>query len=94
MPVFRMDSRSADSLPCAPASAVWLTPDKLAIVSAVLMSWLVLAEERAAASGLADGPAGTVVGAVGSLIQRASLKTAVASGPALASPLAVSSAVR
>src|SRR5580698_7281969 len=109
MPVFRMDWRSAPSLAAAALTAAGLIPARLAMVFAVATEPLVFGVAAGAAgrtvtvavgAGAGAGPgaavvtAGTVVGAVGSFSQRASLKIAVASETALTSFFAPCSATR
>src|SRR5580698_1907988 len=107
MPVFRMDWRSAPSLAAAALTAAGLIPARLAMVFAVATEPLVFGVAAGAAGrtvtvavGAGAGPgaavvtAGTVVGAVGSFSQRASLKIAVASETALTSFFAPCSATR
>ena len=98
MPVLRMVARSAASFRRAAVSTVSLIPRKLAMVAAVAtpLAWpeLAAAGRTAAADASLLPLLGTVVGAVGSLSQRASLKIAAASVLAAGSPFAASSACR
>ena len=86
-PVFRIVARSPASLAAALASAAWLIAGRLAAACSKAASALAADMPE----GAAGGAWGTVVGAVGSLIHRESLKIAAAVVNGCLDPFLISS---